>query len=75
MLEGDQVNELIDNVLAFISNENDLVKELFVEELKEMNKDLSNWNTLSAKRKINLQIGFKEIITMNEIGKLIRNSS
>jgi len=51
-----------------------LVKELFVEELKEMNKDLSNWDTLSAKRKINLQIGFKEIITMSELGKLIKNS-
>lgn len=68
------MQEIISNVLAFIKEADDLVKELFVEELKEMNKDLSNWDTLSAKRKINLQIGFKEIITMSELGKLIKNS-
>jgi len=68
------MQEIISNVLAFIKEADDLVKELFVEELQEMNKDLSNWDTLSAKRKINLQIGFKEIITMSELGKLIKNS-
>lgn len=68
------MQEIISNVLAFIKEADDLVKELFIEELKEMNKDLSNWDTLSAKRKINLQIGFKEIITMSELGKLIKNS-
>lgn len=73
-MQDKDMQEIISNVLAFIKEADDLVKELFIEELKEMNKDLSNWDTLSAKRKINLQIGFKEIITMSELGKLIKNS-
>ena len=75
MLEDDQVNELIDNVVACISNEDDLAQKYFVTQLIDMNKDLSNWHDLDVKEQMGLRSAFKEIMIMNEIGKLIRNSS
>lgn len=70
-----QVKEIIDNILAFMSEGDELSQVFFVEQLKDMNKDLSNWNKLSVKDKMNLRSAFKEIMNMNEIGKLIKNHS
>jgi hypothetical protein len=75
MLTDSQVKELIDNVSACISNEDKLAQEYFCIQLKDMNKDLGNWNDLSIKEQMGLRSAFKEIMMMNEIGKLIRNSS
>lgn len=70
-----QVKEIIDNILTFMSEGDELSQVFFVEQLKDMNKDLSNWNKLSVKDKMNLRSAFKEIMNMNEIGKLIKNHS
>lgn len=74
MLKEDQMNELIDNVLACISEQDELDQKYFLIQLWDMNKDLSNWHDLPIKKQISLRSAFKEIILMNEIGKLIRNN-
>jgi hypothetical protein len=73
MLSDMQIQEIIDNILAFMSEGDDLTQLFFVEELKEMNENLNKWNELSIKEKMSLRTSFKEILTMNEIGKLIKN--
>lgn len=75
MLTDMQVKELIDNVSTCISNEDELAQKYFIDQLKDMNKDLSDWDELSIKEKMVLRSAFKEIMMMNEIGKLIRNNS
>lgn len=75
MLTDMQVKELIDNVSAFISNEDNLTQKYFRDELKDMNKDLSNWNNLSIKKQMSLRSAFKQILMMNEVGELIKNNS
>lgn len=75
MLTDMQVKELIDNVSACISNEDELAQKYFIDQLKDMNKDLSDWDELSIKEKMGLRSAFKEIMMMNEIGKLIKNNS
>lgn len=74
MLKEDQMNELIDNVLACISEQDELDQKYFLIQLWDMNKDLSNWHDLPIKKQIGLRSAFKEIILMSEIGKLIRNN-
>jgi len=73
MLSDMQIQEIIDNISAFMSEGDDLTQLFFVEELKEMNENLNKWNELSIKEKMSLRSSFKEILTMNEVGKLIRN--
>lgn len=73
MLSDMQIQEIIDNISAFMSEGDDLTQLFFVEQLKEMNEDLNKWNKLSIKEKMSLRTSFKEILTMNEVGKLIRN--
>ena len=68
-----QVKEIIDNISAFMSEGDELTQVFFVEQLKDMNKDLNKWNKLSIKEKMILRSAFKELVTMNEIGKLIKN--
>jgi hypothetical protein len=75
MLSNMQIQEIIDNISAFISEGDELTQVFFVEQLKDMNKDLKKWNKLSVKDKMNLRSAFKEIMNMNEIGKLIKNHS
>ena len=70
-----QVKEIIDNILAFMSEGDELTQVFFVEQLKDMNKDLNKWNELSIKEKMTLRSAFKELVTMNEIGKLVKNQS
>lgn len=75
MLSDMQIQEIIDNISAFISEGDELTQVFFVEQLKDMNKDLNKWNELSIKEKMSLRSAFKEMLTMNELGKLIKNHS
>jgi hypothetical protein len=75
MLSDMQIQEIIDNISAFISEGDELTQAFFVEQLKDMNKDLNKWNELSIKEKMLLRSAFKEMITMNEVGKLIKNDT
>ena len=75
MLSDMQIQEIIDNISAFISEGDELTQAFFVEQLKDMNKDLNKWNELSIKEKMLLRSAFKEMLTMNEVGKLIKNDT
>jgi len=67
--------EFVNNVLSFARQTDKLTQQYLNEQFIEMNKDLTNWYNLDIKDKMNLRLAFKEIINMNEIGKLIEENS
>jgi hypothetical protein len=67
--------DFIQNVLSFAEQADKLTQQYLNEQFIEMNKDLTNWDNLDTKDKMNLRLAFKEIINMSEIGKLIKENS
>jgi len=67
--------EFVNNVLSFARQTDKLTQQYLNEQFIEMNEDLTNWYNLDTKDKMNLRLAFKEIINMNEIGKLIEENS
>lgn len=67
--------DFIQNVLSFAEQADELTQQYLNEQFIEMNKDLTNWDNLDTKEKMNLRLAFKEIINMSEIGKLIKENS
>lgn len=67
--------DFIQNVLSFAEQADKLTQQYLNEQFIEMNKDLTNWDNLDIKDKMNLRLAFKEIINMSEIGKLIKENS
>lgn len=75
MLKDKDMEDLIENVLFFAEQADELTQEYLNEQFVEMNKDLTNWYNLDTKEKMNLRLAFKEVMNMSEIGKLIRENS
>jgi hypothetical protein len=73
-MQDKDMEEIISNVLTFMKQGDELSQELFVESLKEMNENARNWDNLSTRDKLSLKLEFKQILQMNELGKLIKNS-
>ena len=73
MVQDNDMEEIISNVLAFMKQGDKLSQDFFVEQLKELNEDLSKWDSLNTKEKMEIRSALKEIMTMNEMGKIIRN--
>lgn len=67
--------DFIKNVLSFVEQADELTQQYLNEQFIEMNKDLTNWNNLDTKDKMNLRLAFKETINMSEMGKLIKENS
>ena len=72
-MQDKDMEEIISNVLAFMKQGDKLSQDFFVEQLKELNEDLSKWDNLNTKEKMEIRSALKEIMTMNEMGKIIRN--